>query len=222
MGGITHTDPYANHTTAVCVTPCRRVTHTIELREKEEQLRKLNLRLERSQTNATIAACDDARGCAVDAHARLVPAGQSDPLAVASLIRYASTVHRVMPFSELTDQAFDPLCAPYHVVQLLPGHCIWTKCVASDSDADRVWRTLQNGHTDASWNERMKRCVVQPMFDTQSPLQNLPGRSHLSCALLYCITVNGERSRRYARMVAPMLRDAVHKMARLVVSARPS
>ena len=206
-------------TTGRCVASCRRVTHTIELREKEEELRKRNLQLERNQTHSTIAACDMARESASDAEARLWSTGQSNPEAISRLVNYAGTNTRILTCAEIYRLDIHPDAAPFHVIKLLPGFYISTRHINTDSDADRVWRSLQSRHTDTQWDQLMRKCTVESMFDTFSPLQNLPGRVHLSCAILYAMLVGGNRSHRYSRMVPSLMRSAVSRVARMVQKA---
>jgi hypothetical protein len=203
----------ADDTDGDCVDARRRVHLLIDLREVEEAARLAQLRLQRRQDDQTVAACRDADQRTQAAQSMLV--AETTPLE--EVYRMAELVNT--PSVVLRDAATAPPSIPrrfYGVVHAIDDKYLNRRMVRSDADADRAWAKIQAEYTEAEWNALLKRCIVPPMFGEPSPLQNLPGRTHLRVALVFCIHANGACSHRHGRLLPCAIRRAVLRLARTV------
>ena len=204
---------------AQCIQVNRRVNLVVELRETEERLRRRTLELERQQTPQAGAACADAHLCTLEAPSRLHSHETSHLRSVEDLVRYARQSDGILSAERMRGLGLGANDAPFSAVHLIDDFYIDASKVASDADADRVWNRLQSMYAEHTWNELLKRCIVPPMFGDDTPLQNLPGRVYLACALVYCILRNGFTSKRYARILPPLLRRSIRDVVRMVHEA---
>ena len=199
-----------------CANVRQRVRLLIDLREIEEAARLAQLRLQRKQDDETVTACRHAADRALDAKSMLLSTGAT-PLD--HLGRWESLLRSPALFfrgAASRDMAAELPGASFRIVYAIGDKYINRRLVHTDADADRTWAAIQAEYAESDWNALLKRCIVPPMFGEASPLQNLPGRTHLRVALVFCIHANGGKSKRHGRLLPRTLHRAVVRLARSI------
>lgn len=167
------------------------VERTIVAREREEVLRRVQLRIAEPPSESTLQREQSLVGdIARQTEGLCTLQEPANCNAMQAIAQFAKRTRGPMRSTRFRMRGFatrDLHAACFEVVRVLPGWYIHRDFCTSLPEAVTLLRDIARRYNVASWRSTMRRCVVRPMFHSTGVLQNIPAWMHARAACVFMI-----------------------------------